>query len=171
VSRGRRPLPTALKKLRGNPGKRALNPSEPKPAAKAPEMPPDLPELAQTEWETIVPLLMKLNVLTEVDGKALAAYCYLYARWAQAEKEVADRGILLDEPIVNAIGIEIGSKTKANPAVGIADRTLARMKSYLVEFGLTPASRSKLRIEPEKSADPLDIYLSRKSVGDSKVVN
>ena len=29
--RGRKPVPTALKKLRGNPGKRPLNDAEPKP--------------------------------------------------------------------------------------------------------------------------------------------
>ena len=31
AARGRKPKPTALKELEGNPGKRSLNPSEPKP--------------------------------------------------------------------------------------------------------------------------------------------
>jgi len=159
---GRRPLPTSLKKLRGNPGKRKLNAEEPALETKAPRMPDGLPELARQEWEDIVPLLLRLNVLTEVDGKALAAYCYLFARWMQAEKEIESRGILLDEPILDAEGHEIGTRTKTNPACSLADRALARMKSYLIEFGLSPASRSKLRIEKPAEIDPMDAYLNRK---------
>jgi len=160
-------LPTGVKKLRGNPGKRPLNPDEPKPPAAEPKMPADLPALAQQEWKDIVPLLLKLNVLAEVDGKALAAYCYCFARWIQAEKEIADRGILIEEPIVRSdpdVGDDeiIGYKVKKNPAIPIVNEALRTMKAYLIEFGLTPAARSRMRIEKPKDADPLDLYLQRK---------
>ena len=36
AQRGRKPKPTAVKQLEGNPGKRQLNANEPKPAARAP---------------------------------------------------------------------------------------------------------------------------------------
>ena len=36
ATRGRKPTPTAIKVLEGNPGKRPLNDREPKPAKKAP---------------------------------------------------------------------------------------------------------------------------------------
>ena len=39
ATRGRKPKPTALKVLEGNPGKRPLNENEPKPERKAPECP------------------------------------------------------------------------------------------------------------------------------------
>ena len=38
--RGRRPKPTRLKLLTGNPGKRPLNDDEPQPQAAIPECPP-----------------------------------------------------------------------------------------------------------------------------------
>lgn len=42
AQRGRKPKPTAVKQLEGNPGKRQLNANEPKPAARAPSCPKGL---------------------------------------------------------------------------------------------------------------------------------
>lgn len=39
ATRGRKPKPTAMKELEGNPGKHPLNTSEPKPTKKAPACP------------------------------------------------------------------------------------------------------------------------------------
>ena len=39
ATRGRKPTPTAIKLLEGNPGKRPLNANEPKPAKKRPPVP------------------------------------------------------------------------------------------------------------------------------------
>ena len=39
AERGRKPTPTAIKVLEGNPGKRPLNANEPKPKKKAPRCP------------------------------------------------------------------------------------------------------------------------------------
>ena len=39
ATRGRKPKPTAMKELEGNPGKRPLNPNEPRPERKAPRCP------------------------------------------------------------------------------------------------------------------------------------
>jgi P27 family predicted phage terminase small subunit len=160
---GRRPLPSAVKKLRGNPGKRPVNKKEPKPQVVAPKMPDGLTELAVGEWKAIVPMLERLGVLTEVDGKALAAYCEYFAQWRQAMDEVRERGITLEEPIIKFTEGEseiIGTKYKRNPAVTIANDAAKIMKSFLVEFGLTPSSRGRLRIESKPDADdPMEAYL------------
>lgn len=159
---GRRPLPTAVKKLRGNPGKRKPNPDEPLPASGVPEIPAGLSDVATAEWKAITPALERLGVLASIDGKALAAYCECYATWRQAAEEVAAKGIIIEEPIVGG-PIEdrevIGYKYKRNPAVTIANDAMKLMKSFLIEFGLTPASRSRLRIEKPKAVDPMDAYL------------
>jgi P27 family predicted phage terminase small subunit len=45
---------------------------------------------------------------------------------------------------------------KANPAVAMLADANRRFKSYLVEFGLTPAARSKVNVNGgKKEADPL----------------
>ena len=82
--RGRRPKPTRLKMLTGNPGKRPLNDDEPRPEASIPECPPELGPVAREEWDRLVGELAALRLLTNLDRAALAAYCGAYALWAEA---------------------------------------------------------------------------------------
>ena len=72
MARGRRPLPTAVKDLRGNPGKRPRNLNEPQIEVGDPEMPAGLSDAAKQEWDAMVPHLKKMGVLTPVDRSALA---------------------------------------------------------------------------------------------------
>lgn len=158
-SGGHNAKPTAIKALQGNAGHRKPNHDEPKPDLGVPEKPKGMPRAASREWDRIVPALLKLGVLSIVDGKALAAYCDAYAYWEKARKEMDDHGLVVEEPILNKEGDEIGSKYKANPAVSIYATMGKLMKSFLVEFGLTPASRSKLKIEKPKPVDPMDEFM------------
>ena len=71
---GRKPKPTALKLVTGNPGKRPLNDHEPQPEAAIPEVPAHLSGEAKAEWDRIVIRLHPLGLLTDLDRAALAAY-------------------------------------------------------------------------------------------------
>lgn len=72
--RGRKPKPTHLKLVTGNPGKRALNENEPKPPPSLPSPPSHLDEEARLEWERLSEQLYALGCLSEIDRAALAAY-------------------------------------------------------------------------------------------------
>jgi P27 family predicted phage terminase small subunit len=172
---GRRPLPTAVKKLRGNPGKRALNEKEPVVASGRPTAPKGLKGIALAEWKAIVPELERMKVLSCVDGKALAAYCFSYAEWWEAHDEVERLGLVVEEPIVVGQGNDkevVGYKYKRNPAVSIMHEAMKIMKAFLIEFGLTPAARSRLRVETKApEADPMDAFLSRGAVPKGTHVN
>jgi P27 family predicted phage terminase small subunit len=160
---GRRPKPTKLKKLGGNAGKRQLNEKEPDPPKGEPEMPPNLGKLAAAEWKSIVALLQPLGMLSSIDGKALAAYCHAFEQWVRADKEVSARGIIVEEPILNKEGDEVGTKIKRNPADIASQSWLKVMKSYLIEFGMTPSSRTRLRVEKpaDEEKDPFEKFLNR----------
>ena len=80
AQRGRKPKPTAIKELEGNPGKRPLNEAEPKPEHKAPPCPKWLEPEAKKEWRRLSKQLEAIGVLTEVDQAAFASYCQAYAR-------------------------------------------------------------------------------------------
>ena len=80
AQRGRKPKPTALKVLEGNPGGRPLNPNEPKPAKKAPRCPSWLEDEAKKEWKRMGKTLEQMGLLTEMDMAAFAGYCQAYAR-------------------------------------------------------------------------------------------
>jgi phage terminase small subunit len=90
--RGRRPKPTPLKVLTGNPGKRPLNKNEPRPDVLIPECPPELGPVARREWDRVVGDLAALRLLTNLDRAALAAYCGAYALWAEATEAIHGLG-------------------------------------------------------------------------------
>jgi len=98
VTRGRRPTPTRLKYLTGNPGKRPLNPYEPRPEPSVPECPPELGPAAKREWERLVGDLARLNLLTNLDRAALAAYCGAYSLWADATEQIQKYGAMIKSP-------------------------------------------------------------------------
>ena len=79
ATRGRKPTPTAIKVLEGNPGKRPLNDREPKPAKKAPSCPKWLETDAKREWRRLSHKLEQLGILTEADMSVFASYCQAYA--------------------------------------------------------------------------------------------
>jgi P27 family predicted phage terminase small subunit len=148
---GRRPLPTATKLLRGNPGKRAINQREPKPTG-IPTCPTHLDATAKREWTRISRELIDIGLLTEVDRSALAAYCAAYSRWASAEKSIAKFGLVIKSP---KSGYPV-----ANPFVGIANTALQIMHRFAIEFGLTPASRTRLQVEPVGGPDAFEQFMN-----------
>ena len=69
-SRGRKPKPTAVKKLQGNPGKRPLNKREPKPKSDV-KRPYGLGSGLQDRfWKEHAPELERIGILTGVDVAA-----------------------------------------------------------------------------------------------------
>lgn len=96
--RGRRPIPTRLKMLTGNPGKRPLNGDEPRPDENIPECPPELGPVARAEWDRLVGELAALRLLTNLDRAALAAYCGAYALWAEATVQIEKYGAMIKSP-------------------------------------------------------------------------
>ena len=122
---------------------------------------------ASQEWKSILPELRQLGVLSRIDGKALAAYCNCFARWMQAEREIKRLGIVVEEPITSydretGESEIIGYRYKKNPAVTISEGAMKLMKSFLVEFGMTPSSRSRLIVNEDatKPIDPAEKYFA-----------
>lgn len=158
---GRKPLPTAAKQLRGNPGKRPINKAEPKPHVGAPEMPAGLCAAAQVEWARIVPELLAMKVLTTDNGAALAAYCQAFARWLQAEAEIDKNGITFVSMFVTKAGDLVSGDIKKNPAVTVSSDCVKIMGKFLGEFGMTPSSRSRLQVAAQgEEVDPMEEFLS-----------
>lgn len=151
---GRKPKPTALKALQGNPGKRPLNEREPKPKVKRPSAPRFLEGEAKKEWNRMVKLLLPLKLISEVDRAALAAYCQAWARWIDAEQHIQRDGMVVSTDKGNLI---------QSPYVGIANSAMKQMRAFLVEFGMTPSSRSRVSVPTDDDADPYENFRRAKS--------
>lgn len=155
-----------LKKARGNPGKRKLNDKEPAPATGEPEMPGGLSEFAIAKWKELVPELLQLGVLTKVDGEALANLCTAYSHQRMAEAAIQRLGTTVEEAIVDEVIVRkkkvkkvVGYKYKTNPDLKNWNDATKIMKQFEVEFGLTPASRSRLNVnDAEETKDPAGQY-------------
>jgi P27 family predicted phage terminase small subunit len=107
------------------------------PAAGIPDRPKMLTGEAANEWDRTVVILHEMGLLTRADRSSLAAYCTAYGRWVQAEEQVAKFGTIVKSP-------EKGFPMKS-PYLSIADQALETMRKFMVEFGLTPSSRSRIR--------------------------
>ena len=140
--RGPPPKPTVLKLLAGNPGKRPISDREPKPPAGIPRHPDWLSDEARRVWRRLAPQLKAMKVLTLADRDALAAYCHTYARWREAETFLSKHG--LTYPIRDEKGNV--RCLQQFPQVAIARNLLLVLRAYQQEFGLTPASRSRVQV-------------------------
>ena len=129
--RGRKPVPTALKVLRGNPGKRALSQDEPEPPPLADDAtPPTLSDEARLEWAELAPALSAVGLLTSLDAKALAQLCETSVMLAQAREDYE------------------GHRCAETRAAVL--RLQEEERKLLVEFGMTPSSRTRVKASGAK---------------------
>jgi P27 family predicted phage terminase small subunit len=160
---GRKPKPTAAKQLAGNPGKRPLNRNEPK-FGGVPKCPPHLDKAAKAEWKRVSKELEAVGLLTSVDRAALAAYCSAWSRWVDAEQNIQKFGTVIKSP---KSGFPI-----QNPYVSVANTALDQMRKFLVEFGMTPSSRSRIHVEtPNQDADPFAAFMATLGASDETPEN
>lgn len=170
---GRKPKPTSLKLLYGEKRKERLNPDQPKPAPLRPSCPRFIDREARLEWKRIVPELERLGLLTRIDRAALVAYCQAWADWTEARKKIneMDKGPFISpgssiRTIKRKNGdIEtiktLGSLT-THPWVWIANKALDQMYRFLTEFGLSPASRTRISVKDlSQNAEGIERYWSK----------
>jgi P27 family predicted phage terminase small subunit len=148
---GRKPKPTALKLLQGNPGGRPINKYEPKPEPSIPTCPDELCDDAKLEWNRLAPYLLRVGMMTEADRGAFAGYCQAFGRWIDAERMLKIEGEILTSDKNNLV---------QNPRLWVANRALEQMYKFMSEFGLSPSSRSRLKINPPVE-DEMEGYLDR----------
>ncbi len=145
---GPRPQPTAKKKLRGNPGRRPLPKNEPQPkiSRNIPLAPRHLDRVAQKEWRRMAKELHPLGLLTNIDLTALAAYCSTYSIWLDAQSQIQKHGVL--------IKAQSGFPMQS-PYLQISNKAMSEIRKWLIEFGMTPSSRSRVEVKEVKPKDPL----------------
>ena len=144
MTKGRKPKPTHLKLVTGNPGKRALPKNEPAPARERPSKPADLDGKASKIWDVLVEETFAMGVLTRADGPALRMTCEAWARFFEARRAILQFGSMTYE----TEGVA-GKQIKLHPNVGVQERAERTLRSWFSEFGLTPAARSRV----EKALD------------------
>lgn len=149
---GRRPSPTQLRIVQGNPGKRKINKTEPKPKREIPSCPAHLSDAGKVAWGRLSVLLDRMGVLTEADSAALERLCDCYS-----DILICRDSLIADGWTYKTMDAQGNTLIKGNPAATQLRAADAQFKSYLIEFGLTPSARTKVHAAPDedKKADPL----------------
>ena len=149
---GRRPKPTVLRLVEGNPGKRKINKAEPKPKREIPSCPAHLSDAGKVAWGRLSVLLDRMGVLTEADSAALERLCDCYS-----DILICRESLIADGWTYKTMDAQGNTLIKGNPAATQLRAADAQFKSYLIEFGLTPSARTKVHAAPDedKKADPL----------------
>jgi P27 family predicted phage terminase small subunit len=142
--------PTALKLLRGNPGKRPLPENEPTFTGPAPSPPAYLTMRAKKLWRELILELGDIGLVTGPDRYTFATYCQATARAIEAEEILSRQGQSIEEEIVTRQGNLTGKvKIRAHPMVSAALKWHALASAMAARFGLNPADRSRVSL-PEK---------------------
>lgn len=164
---GPAPKPTALKKLAGNPGKRALNGAEPQPERVVPAMPRGLPRRAQRFWKSHAEKLERLGLLTAVDGPAFTLMALHYAVALEA-LEIIQQGLAgqagedgtLEGAIMGGLmAVDENGAMRKHPLLQVWRENSAAFRQYAMQFGLTPASRGRLSIPDPAVEDDYEAFL------------
>jgi len=151
---GPKTQPTKLKILRNNPGRRPLNDNEPDPDTEAPAMPKGrLDDVAKKEWNRMAPLLEKLGLLTEIDHGMFEAMCIAYSDWVKYSKQARERPLIKSQ---NSNYVQI------SPFITLAQNALKNYLKIAAEFGLSPSSRSNLKVEQPKRKSKAEEFMNRK---------
>lgn len=133
----RRRIPTAVKKARGNPGKRSLPKNEPVPTLAISKEPPSwLTEPQAAEWKAAVTNAHPGH-LSSLDGNVLATYCVAMTVYREAAEKISQAGIL-------AKGAD--QRVIVSPLVKVLEASGAQLLRAAAELGFTPASRSKVEV-------------------------
>ena len=156
---GRKPKPTALKILEGNPGRRPLNLNEPKPIPIAPECPDWLFDDAKKEWKRLAPELERLGLLKIIDKMAFVGLCQSYAIYKKASEFIKKNGTTYRIPRTDKSGKVTSVYIAPFPEVAVANQSLKQIRAFATEFGLTPSSRGRIYLPGEPFDDEFDRLL------------
>lgn len=147
--KGRKPTPTHLKIVKGNPGKRPLNAKEPIVGRSRPSAPEHMSDRAREAWGYVSGLLDRMGVLTEVDALALEMLCETYADYLAAKVVLEGLG---SNYYTTATG-EGAVMHRAHPALAQKNDADRRVRGWLSEFGMTPSARSRVKADGGKETD------------------
>lgn len=176
MTRGRRPQPAAIKRAKGNPGRRpiaepveqpaevAVAPPAQAPAGRSPAVPPawldtaaegseqarEMSRLARAMWDKLQPVAAALNLVKDSDINAFARYCRYCAEWIFHTRTIDREGATY---VTSSEHVE--TLIRPHPAVRFRKDVEHALKELEDRLGFTPAAR--LRLYQALAAQPPEL--------------
>lgn len=138
----------------------------PEPTAGRPEPPAILDEMAQSEWDRMVWAFEDMGMLHKVDVFSVHQYCRLYAETERVaeqqsdakesltrlEENMPDLGELSPQDRLAFFGHVVTLQKLISKCTDQLRAGRMAIRQYLVEFGLTPASRGRIKLPAKQEA-------------------
>ena len=109
------------------------------------EAPDWLSPEGRDEWSRVTPMLDRARVLSDLDLSQLANYCEAAGLAAKATKQLRRQGLTVKRGT---------GATAPNPLITIAKEARAQALSFAQQFGLTPASRTRVHGDLDPADEP-----------------
>jgi P27 family predicted phage terminase small subunit len=146
--RGRKPTPTVLKKLHGNPGDRPLNIREPIPEGDL-ITPPDYLTAEQRENWAYALRYAPPGLLRKIDRAQLVAFVVAEDLYRQAvAMQARAPSLLMRVGPPPAAGEPDNRPLQQSPMLAIINKQAIIMNKIAAELGFTPASRARVQVQP-----------------------
>jgi P27 family predicted phage terminase small subunit len=136
MARGRKPKPTWLKVITGNPGRRPLNREEPQPDGNLREPPHWFSARQRILWDVCI-AAAPAGLLKLLDSTVLETFIVAKSLHEEAALKIEQYGAV----VKSADGGHARS-----PYVGILNQQSAVMLKCAAEMGFTPSSRSRVKV-------------------------
>src|SRR5262249_37175962 len=137
-------VPTHLKLIRGNPGKRPLNKREPQPKGLLSEAPDWLTPDQKAGWDYAL-THAPLGLLRKLDRSILAVWVVAESLHAEANQKVRALGLIVKAP---------GGAPIQNPFLPIINKQALIMLRAANELGFSPAARTRIQMPDDSQAAP-----------------
>lgn len=142
--RGRKPVPTTLRALHGNPRKVAMPKFEPKPSGDLLDAPDWLSEGQRTSWNHAL-THSPAGLLKRIDRAALLAFVVAEDLHQQAATAQAKVGLLVRVKTKATAGKDDPGVPTASPYINIINQRAKIMLKAASELGFTPVSRPRIQ--------------------------
>jgi len=161
---GKRPSkPTQLRVLESSRDEHGIKPEdtlerEPTPEVIEPECPFFIDDDAKAVWDKLAPKLVKLNLLTEVDGAVFGMLCQQIARIGHIHELIAAKSKSLVQRRYYHDGEKRRVDEKPSVYVTMEKQYYPIFRMFAKEFGLTPVGRVGLTVgKTNKDDDGADL--------------
>jgi P27 family predicted phage terminase small subunit len=154
---GRKPKPSWLKIVTGNPGHRPINRDEPAPVGDIVDPPTWFDDAQRAEWKEAIAAAPP-GLLKQLDKSMLVVWVCAKVMHAFAAQQISKYGQLIKTPVTGA--------PMQSPYVSILNRQAGVMMRAAAEMGFSPSSRSRVSIASKRKGKSETPFDDLKELGD-----
>ena len=115
-------------------------------------------------WKDLAGRLLALGMLTELDLYTLEVLCEQYGIYRELKDAITHLVTPAEREKISIAQYLAGQNSQTIPEYAAMRAAFERYSALLKEFGLSPASRSRMDIprEPPKTVDPMEELINEK---------